>query len=336
MKNIIKLLAALCTACIVSAQTPPTPMSPPDYLPIGQVATVEALARATKMTVVCSQKYSNRFTDSRPLVDISSVDDLGEVAADMDVDFFAADPKGEIIATTTVTDKNGVPLLESVRPFNMERVFDQVNQKYTWQPPYYAGDLYFQLLDSAIDFPGVQAAWLVRRSDKQVFMLEVRDGKIIMPGWMNRGGEFSELIINGIRYDMVTGIRLDPARCQVRSSNVSVGYIEPVDYQGDWVEITTFPQYGYVPSYQIKVVGRNYFRLQFEVGNENWSWIYPTSVRVTTLQDLQDGGQKWTTFPYSRGMTIPVAGPGTYFVIPEYMDRDIGSANGASTPVTQG
>lgn len=184
-------------------------------------------------------------------------------------------------------------------------------------------------MDSAISFPGVQAAWLVRRSDKQVFMLEIRDGKIMMPGWMNRGGEFSELIINGIRYDMVTGVRLDPARCQLRGSNVAVSYIEPVNYQSDWVEITTFPQYGYIPSYQIKVVGRNYFRLQFEVGNENWSWIYPTSVRVATLKDLQDGGKKWTIFPYSRGMTIPVSGDGTYYVIPEYMDRDIGS--GVST-----
>lgn len=92
-------------------------MSPPDYLPIGQVATVEALARATKMTVVASQKYSTKFMDSRDLVNISSVDDLGEVADTMDVDFFASDPKGEIITTTTVTDKNGVPLLESVRPF---------------------------------------------------------------------------------------------------------------------------------------------------------------------------------------------------------------------------
>jgi hypothetical protein len=334
MKYLIKILAALCTACIVYAPTPP--MVPPDYLPVGQVATVEALARATKMTVVASQKYGNKFTDSRDLINISSVDDLGEVADTMDVDFFTNDPKGEITATTTVTDKNDVPIMESVRSFNMERVFDQVNQKYTWQPPYYAGDLYFHLMDSAISFPGVQAAWLVRRNDKQVFMLEIRDGEIIMPGWMNRGGEFSELIINGIRYDMVTGIRLDPARCQIRSSNVGVSYIVPVDYQGDWVEITTFPQYGYIPSYQIKVVGRNYFRLQFEVGNENWSWIYPTSVRVTTLKDLQDGGQKWITFPYSRGMTIPVAGDGTYYVIPEYMDRDIGSGIGVATQVTEG
>jgi hypothetical protein len=94
------------------------------------------------------------------------------------------------------------------------------------------------------------------------------------------------------------------------------------------VTITAYPQNGYLTSYQVAVSNR-YFKL--EVVTSDRYWVHPIAVRVATLQDLRTGGQGWTTFPYSRDMNIPVTGPGTYLILLEYRDDDIGSGFSTTT-----
>lgn len=339
----MKYIKLLAIALIVGttfafAQTPPSTPVIPDHLSIGQVATAETLAKATQLRVDFGQPGSSRewFTTTVPLDNITCIEDVGEVAKTVSFNYVVDSVKDPVNLTVLMIAADGTPLFKSGSIFNMEKVYDGATSKFVWQMPEWSRYLSFQLMDSSIYFAGANEAYLVRRDNRgegnEVYNLSVQNGYILLPGGWNRASVFKELVINNsLHYDMNTGLLLPSTLCHVNPTYVWVDGIEPVSVNGNSVTITNYPQYGYLPSYEVTVVNR-YFKL--EVINENRYWVHPIAVRVASLQDLRPGGQGWTTIPYSRDMNIPVASPGTYYVVLEYRDDDIG--NGISTPVTEG
>jgi hypothetical protein len=331
----IKLLAiALVGTTSVFAQIPPMPVIP-SHLSIGEVAVTETLAKATQLRIDFGQPGSSRewFSTTIPLGNITSIEDVGEVAKTVSFNYVVDSMKDVVNLTALLMAADGTMLFKSGTIFNMEKVYN--GTKFVWQVPEWTKYLSFQLMDTYIPFAGATEAHLVRRENRgendEVYNLMVVNGQVLLPGGWNRASVFKELVVNGNHYDMNTGLIMQSTVCNVNPAYVWFDGIEPVSINGNSVTINSYPQYGYLPSYEVTVVDR-YFTL--EVVNENRYWVHPIAVRVASLQDLRPGGQGWITMPYSRDMNIPVASPGTYYVVLEYREDDIG--NGASTPVTQG
>lgn len=331
----IKLLAiAFIGITSAFAQTPPPTSFYPDHLSIGQVAATETLAKGAKLRIDFGQPSSSRewFSTTVPLGNITCIEDVEEIAKTVSFNYLIEAVKDPVNLTAFITTADGTPLFQSYTVFNLEKVFDGATKKFVWQMPEWTKSLSFQLMDTAIYFAGAHQAYLVRRDNDEVYNLFVQNDNILLPGGWNRAGVFKELVIDRtFRYDMNTGLLLPSTLCHVNPTYVWFDGIEPVLINGNSVTINTYPQYGYLPSYEVTVVDR-YFTL--EVTTEDRYWVHPIAVRVASLQDLRPGGQGWTTMPYSRDMNIPVASPGTYYVVPEYRDDDIGG--GTPTQVTEG
>lgn len=324
-----------CIANLSHAQTPTTPVTTPgvstpvnmpDRISIGEMAVVEALAKAKSVNVICGSASTFRpFSTTWSLGNVKSIDDIKKVVEMIYVDFVTTDPKEQINLAVRINDVNGMNLFRSDTSFQLEKVYDSLSNKFVYNTPYYAGNLWFNLSDTELYIPGANVAHLVNRNG-DIYQLNVFNGRIQIPGWMNRSGEFSELVVDGVRYDMNTGIRLGSARVQPNFLNVDFSQIQRVEYTTGLNSIYAAPQYGYIPNTEIKPTNSQ-LKLQFQAGE--WSWVYPISVRIATLDDLKPGGKGWKAYPYSTGMIIPVVPGVTYYIWPEYQDNQIGS--GVST-----
>ncbi len=321
-KYISTIVAMFCIANLCLAQTPITPVIMPDRISIGEIAVVEALAKATTVYVVCGSASTLRpFEFTQPLGDVDSIDDLKKVIERIYVDFVTMDPKEQINLAVRINDVNGMNLFRSDTSFQLEKVRDTLSNKFIYQTPYYAGNLWFSLCDSEVRVPGAVMAHMVNRNG-DIYQLNVFDGRIQIPGWMNRSGEFSELVVDSVRYDMNTGIKLRSERCQPQFLNVDFNQVQKMEYSTGLNSIYSAPQYGYIPNTEIKPTNSQMI-IEFQTGE--WSWAYPISVYIATLDDLKSGGKGWKVYPYSTGMIIPVIPGKTYYVWPEYQDSVIGS-----------
>lgn len=302
-----------------------TPVNMPDRISIGEIAVVEALAKAKSVYIVCGSDSSQNFTTAQSLGNVKSIDDIKKIIEQIRVEFVTTNPKEDINLNVFIEDSNYRSLFSSSTSFQLEKVHDTLSNKFVYQPPYYAGNLWFNLSDSELYIPGANVAHMVNRNG-DIYQLNVFDGRVQIPGWMNRSGEFSELVVDGVRYDMNTGIKLRAEKCQPRFLNVDFNQVQRVEYNTGVNIISSYPQYGYIPNTEIKPT-TNQLKLQFQSGE--WNWIYPISVYIASLDDLKPGGKGWTVYPYATGMSIPVIPGTTYYVWPEYQDNVIGS--GVST-----
>lgn len=341
MKKFISALTAMfCIANLSLAQTTPfvtpvttpgvsIPVSVPDRISIGEIAVIEALAKATSVNVICGSASTFRpFTTTWSLGTVKSIDDIKKVVEMIYVDFVTTDPKEQINLSVYISDSSGRSLFRSETSFQLEKVYDSLSNKYVYNAPYYAGNLWFNLSDTELYIPDAKVAHMVNRNG-DIYQLNVfAGGRIQIPGWMNRSGEFSELVVDGVRYDMNTGIQLRAEKCQPRFLNVDFSLVQRVDYTTGLNSIYAAPQYGYIPNTEIKPTN-NQLKLEFQAGQ--WGWVYPISVYIATLDDLKPGGKGWKVYPYSTGMSIPVVPGTTYYVWPEYQDNQIGSGISSTT-----
>lgn len=329
MLLIANLSAQTPTTPVVTPVTTPgasTPVNMPDRISIGEMAVVEALAKAKSIYLICGSASTFRpFEFSQPLGDVDSIDDINKVIERIQVDFVTTHPKEQINLAVRINDVNGMNLFRSDTSFQLEKVYDGLSNRFVYNTPYYAGNVWFNLNDSELRIPGAVMAHMVNRNG-DIYQLNVFDGRVQIPGWMNRSGEFSELVVDGVRYDMNTGIRLGSSRVQPNFLNVDFSQVQRVEYTTGLNSIYAAPQYGYIPNTEIKPTN-NQLRLQFQAGE--WNWVYPISVYIATLDDLKSGGKGWKVYPYFTGMIIPVVPGVTYYIWPEYQDNQIGS--GVST-----
>ncbi len=318
-----------CIANLTQAQTTPvlpngvsTPVLMPERISIGEMAVIEALAKAKSIYLICGSASTFRpFEFTQPLDDVDSIDDIKKVIERIQVEFVTTHPKEQINLTVRINDVNGMNLFRSDTSFQLEKVHDTLSNKFVYQTPYYAGNVWFNLNDSELRIIGAVMAHMVNRNG-DLYQLNVFDGRVQIPGWMNNSGQFSELVVDGVRYDMNTGIRLGSARVQPNFLNVFFDKIQQQEYTTGLNTIVVYPQYGHIQNTEIKPT-TNQLRLKFQAAE--WSWVYPIAVRIATLDDLKPGGKGWTTYPYATGMVLPVISGNTYYVWPEYRDNIIGS-----------
>lgn len=319
MKNIIvtAIITMLCIVNLSSAQS----VSAPESIIIGDVAVVDALAKAKSVNIVCGSNSTTKpFEVTHPLFDVKSINDIKKVIERIHVEFLINDPKDEIHLSAYIADETGRTLFRSDSAFHLEKVYD--GSRFIYRTPYYAGDLWFNLSETEIPvWSGVDIAYMVNRNG-DTHRLSIVSGFVQIPGWMNNSGQYSELVIGNIRYDMNTGTRLYNQVASTGLSSVHIDKIQQLEYSTGMNYIDVHPYYGYIPNTEIKVTN-NHLMIWFRAVDSEW--IHPISVRVATLDDLKPGGKGWTVYPYAMGMNIPVISGLTYYLYPEYQDEVIGS-----------
>ncbi len=178
MKKYISAIAAMFCIANLSAQTITTPVvtpattpgvsipvSVPDRISIGEIAVIEALAKATSVNVVCGSATTFRpFNTTWSLGNVKSIDDIKKVVEMIYVDFTTTDPKEDINLSVYINDAVGKNLFRSETSFQLEKVKDTLSNKFVYQPPYHAGNLWFNLSDTELYIPGAKVAHMVNRN----------------------------------------------------------------------------------------------------------------------------------------------------------------------------
>jgi hypothetical protein len=320
MKFLKFLIVLICTAGQVVSQTP-------EKLPIGNSAVVETLAKATSVQIRCTAPSATSGAFEQSVGGLQGVKSTPEILAIINtiaVRLPISDPKDMISLTATIMDNLGRPLFVSSTTFQLEKIgYDPVTKKMNYVTPYYAGNLWFQLLDSEIFFAGANQAYMVHR-DGTIYELNVfGDGHISIPGWMNSYGasNFTELVINGnIRYDMNTGNLLNSQLVKSGFGNIAFSNVERsfVD-EDNVVTLNTAAGWGSIPNFEVNVQ-TNSFKIKVE--NYPNEWAFPVAIHIATLDDLRSG-RGYKPYPYNTALKFDTVPGTTYFMKVEFQDKDI-------------
>ncbi len=323
MKFLKFLLAMISVANLAFAQAP--------NLPIGGSASLKALSKCTKAVIKCSSLGAEKpfVWVTGNLVAIKSTDELIALLTPVEVQLKLNDPLSEIYIDATFQDAASNDLFQASQQFTLTKSYDSAG-KPVYTMPDWAANLYFQLLDSGIYVAGAKQAYLLRR-DGGTQQLDIFNGFIQLPGWMNHDSLYKELVIDGNRYDMITGDLLQSKDLKFKLAGGQFDHVQNVSVDNSGVAVVwTSPQWGTVPNFQIPVVG-NHFKLR--VMGQNSDWILPVVIRVTTFDDIRKN-KPWRIIPFSQDMDITVPTSGTYLFQVEYNSANIGGWYYSGTPTT--
>lgn len=296
-----------------------------ENLSIGNSAVVENLAKAKTITVQCWAITANApFKQTYGgLENLKSTVEIVAIINSSIVEIMVKDPLDTIYVSASIKDAGGNELFVSNNSFTLVKSYDYVTKKPKWEPPYYAGNLYFQMMDTRVFVEGSTVAYMLHRNG-DMYMLNVWNGFVEIPGWMNSYGSayFSELVIGDKRYDMNTGSLLGSKLARPMMMNVQFANVERVSLNNqNTAVLNTNVYWGSIPNFEVYATGN---RFKVSVVDLRQNWVYPIAIHIATLDDLRPGKKGWTIYPYQTGIEVVTVPNANYFIKVEYQNSDIG------------
>jgi hypothetical protein len=188
-----------------------------------------------------------------------------------------ANYKEVVYETAEVTDIDGNRLFVSYTSWKPEEVLSDDGNVLSYRMPFYAGRVHLYLADRVIDFDG-DAVEVVLDGGWNYF-LEIRDGQVVVPGWVyEQKGAFVEWI-KGRRIvtDIQTGLPVKPGKEIIEVSGSGVSGITVRETEGLYLSI--YSNWDWNTTFEVTMPETGVLKLWMG----DWQNYFPQGIWITKV-----------------------------------------------------